>query len=59
MLPNATKYFETSDVKDALSAVYEVGFCFVLGHMTYITRIENTFWVTFGPRGCSGVLYLF
>ena len=37
MAPNATKYFETFDVKDALSAVYEVTvvFCFVLGHMTY------------------------
>ena len=33
MLPNATKYSVTSDVKDALSAVYEV--VFVFGHMIY------------------------
>ena len=57
MLPNATKYFETSDVKDALSAVYEVGFCCFGSHD--LLGLRFTFWVTFGPRGCSGVLYLF
>ena len=50
------KYSETSDVKDALSAVYDVVvavflfFCFG-SHDLRCTRIENTFCVVFGPRG--------
>ena len=40
-------------MKDALGAVYDVVF-----FLFWVTcRIENTFWVIFRPRGCSGVLY--
>ena len=31
-------------------------FCFG-SHDLQCTMIENTFWVIFRPRGCSGVLY--